>query len=111
MVPPGELYTFPPDMFTGPESHLPAWAVERLTPQPFMYLDRPFALSTNAAEKLPRTYLAATVGVPEEWRETAHEPFRKPPWRYREFDGDHEVLLTDPELLTSVLLDVVPRST
>jgi pimeloyl-ACP methyl ester carboxylesterase len=104
---PGALHTHPPMQVM--LEMVPAWVAERLVPQPAMDIDRPILLPARAAEQLPRTYLAATVGEPgfEHWREAWISDVRSPPWRYREYHGDHEVMLKDPELTASLLLAVL----
>ncbi|MEV5848589.1 alpha/beta fold hydrolase [Streptomyces sp. NPDC051985] len=96
----------------GFEGAVPDWAAPRLTPQPASELDRPIPVSAPASAQLPRTYLQAGKGPSMakpggDWVAPWFDEVQSPPWRFTEYDGDHEVMLTDPDRLVRLLLAAV----
>lgn len=97
---PGPVHTFPP--MESITDGLPEWARDRLTDQPATDLTEPLLLPTDAAARLPRTFVAAAGAAVVD----AFAPeVRRPPWRYLEYDGDHEALLKAPGVVTAALLE------
>lgn len=94
----------------GMVEHLPKWAGDRLVPHPANDLWDPILLPAAAAEKLPRTYLAAGVNaLPDGWEFRPLDMVRQAPWRYIEYDGDHEAPVTHPQVITPLLLEIAAQ--
>src|SRR5205823_7192118 len=79
-----------------------AWAVARVTDQPFRSYEEPLR-STAQAARLPRTYIHCTRSnsIAPAMRERA----RGEGWRFRELDTGHSAMLSAPEATAELLLE------
>lgn len=82
------------------------WVGPKLVPQPFKTLTTPVRLKNPTALVLPRTYIycnGPAMGFFEafaEWTRTGKG------WRYRELATGHDAMVTMPQQLTDLLLEV-----
>jgi pimeloyl-ACP methyl ester carboxylesterase len=79
----------------------------KLTPQPIRTFQQPVRLTNPAAVSLPRTYVHCTSGplVPS-FAPFAVRTRSAPGWRYYELATGHDAMLTAPETLAGVLIEV-----
>jgi pimeloyl-ACP methyl ester carboxylesterase len=83
-----------------------AWLQAKVVDQPFATFEQPVRCRNAAASALPRTYILCTSPASFAW---AAEPVRADSrWRYRELHTGHDAMVTEPEELTRLLLEVCP---
>lgn len=83
-----------------------AWALPRLTPQPWLPVSEPLQLRRFPDVGLPMTYLVCADDrglTPERCRRYAA---RLPKARLRTLDGDHDIMISNPQALAAALLEV-----
>lgn len=98
---------FPPMPVTAfgipPDHPNAAWVLRQLTPQPESLYDSVLALDNPVGNGLPCTYIACTrpllasVASSQAWARS------QPGWRYIEIDACHDVMVTEPERLATML--------
>ena len=83
------------------------WAWEKFVSQPFETWRQPVRLVNPAAGVLPRTYIfcTATEGFP--FAPSAQRARTELGWRYRELATAHYAMITAPQQLTRLLLELV----
>ncbi len=109
MIEPGRI-TYP--VVQGILDQSPGWAAERLVAQPAIGLDQPIELGSGATTKPAMTYWIATVGPSacgpyDDWYAPWIDRFKSQGVPIREYAGDHEVILSDPKLTVSLILESV----
>lgn len=84
------------------------WMRSKLTPHPLKALTTPVTLGNPAARAIPRTFIACTE-KPLSDEEFAAETKKHAElgWGFRTIPTGHDAMITAPEALTSVLLDLV----
>ncbi|MBI3089626.1 MAG: alpha/beta hydrolase [Candidatus Tectomicrobia bacterium] len=83
-----------------------AWALPRLTPQPWLPVSEPVTLRRFPDVGLPMTYLVCSDDrglTPERCRRYAA---RLPHARLRTLDGDHDIMISNPQALAAALLEL-----
>lgn len=95
---PGE-YGVPP----GPDAD---WLRRRMTPQPFGTFNSALRLQSPPGNGLPRTYVACTA--PEYAPLAGHRAWARaqPGWGWRDLAAGHDAMVTAPDLLTELLLEL-----
>lgn len=89
-----------------PEHPDAAWVERRLTPQPESLYDSPLALANPVGNGLPSTYIACTnpalpaVASSQAWARA------QPGWRWMEMDTGHDVMVTEPQRLARLLVEM-----
>jgi pimeloyl-ACP methyl ester carboxylesterase len=83
------------------------WAGEKFGSQPFKTWQQPVRLTNPAATTVPRTYIfcTATEGFP--FAPSAQRAREEAGWHYREIDAAHNAMMTAPQQLTELLLELV----
>lgn len=85
-----------------------AWVCTKLVPQPFKTLTQPLRLTHPAGFVGPKTFIACVATPAADWRDAMIERARtEPGWHYRELATGHDAMITAPQELTDLLLDVV----
>ena len=83
------------------------WANARRTPQSLATYEQAIRLS-NPQPAIARTYiLLAQKVVDDPFIRYARQAECDPTWQYRSFPGDHMAMLTQPEALAALLLEVL----
>lgn len=83
-----------------------AWLSRRLTPHPLKAYTEPLALRHPLGNGLPRTYIAVTDPWYPPLAEIRERIRRAPDWEWREIAAGHDAMLTSPEALASLLLEI-----
>jgi pimeloyl-ACP methyl ester carboxylesterase len=95
-----------PDKFGVSEPAQVAWLLRRLTPHPLKAYTEPLALRHALGNGLPKTYIAVT----DPWYPplaAIRERIRgQQDWGWREIAAGHDAMLTSPEALTDLLLEI-----
>lgn len=100
MPPPVTAFGIPPD------HPLADWVQERLTPQPACLYDSPLTLSAPPGQGLPRTYVACTAPAMPSVASSQAWVRQQPDWRWRELATGHDAMITDPDGVSEVLLQI-----
>ena len=80
-----------------------AWVTPRRVMQPLRTLEQPVHL-TGAGERLPKAYIYCTRARPGDvFRQFAERARTETDWRYFEIDASHNVHITAPEALATLL--------
>lgn len=97
----------PVTAFGIPADHVHApWVQRQLTPQPESLYDSPLLLGNPVGNGLPCTYVACTrpqlaaVASSQAWAKS------RPAWQWREMQACHDVMLTEPDQLAHLLVDL-----
>lgn len=84
------------------------WLQERITPQPLGVSEQPVRLTNPLAAALARTYvLCTTKPVRDLFAVYAERAAADRAWQLRMFAGDHMAMVSMPEALAALLLEVV----
>jgi pimeloyl-ACP methyl ester carboxylesterase len=81
------------------------WMVARMTPQPLRSFVEPVRLTNPAALALPRSYILCRQDEPSLFDSHAQRA-RSEGWGYSELQTGHDAMITVPEELGSILLEV-----
>ena len=85
-----------------------AWMQSKLTPHPIKPLTSPINLTNEAANAIPRTYIAcAGDATTDEDLAAAAEKYAAIGWGYRFLRTEHDAMITQPDELSNILLDLV----
>ncbi|MEZ4572353.1 MAG: alpha/beta hydrolase [Thermomicrobiales bacterium] len=108
----GEGWYWPPPSPDAPNLRVAdpddqAWMEEKLTPHPMGTSNSVIRLGNPAADKIPRTYISClphpTGGlIPIFTAQVQNDPS----WNYLELQASHDPMITDPDALTEVLIDI-----
>ncbi|MFW6075459.1 MAG: alpha/beta fold hydrolase [Chloroflexota bacterium] len=85
-----------------------AWFMARAVPHPFATFLQPLRLDSNAAGQVIRAFLYCTKEDPE-GGDYVPEYKSDPDWKYYELETGHWPMITMPDELTAVLLDMAER--
>lgn len=83
-----------------------AWMATRITAQPLRAFEEPVRLTNQAALALPRSYILCRQDEPSLFDSFA-EQAQGDGWGYYELMTCHDVMITMPEELAAILLEVV----
>lgn len=84
-----------------------AWMERRLAPIPVDTMAQPISLGNPAATDLQRTFIRCTDSEPEGLiPELARSVRDDPAWNYREIHACHDVMVTEPEALAKILIEI-----
>ncbi|MEQ8246046.1 MAG: alpha/beta fold hydrolase [Alphaproteobacteria bacterium] len=83
-----------------------AWLRTHLVPHPMGTLLAPSNLPADRAADLPRTFIYCTERQGKSFSQYAIAAREDPSWRYRELATGHDAMVTAPEELTDLLLEV-----
>jgi pimeloyl-ACP methyl ester carboxylesterase len=81
------------------------WMVARMTPQPFRPFVEPVRLTNPTALALPRRYILCRQDKPTLFDSHAQRASREG-WGYSELQTGHDTMITVPEALGNILLEV-----
>ena len=81
------------------------WMVTRMTPHPLRSFVEPVRLTNAAALALPRSYILCRQDKPSLFDSHAQRA-RREGWGYFELPTGHDAMITAPEALGSILLEV-----
>ena len=85
------------------------WVQERLTPHPYSTYEDPPASSTPKSASIPRTYILCTLGPLSSWMEPFAARARKLKWNVHTMAASHEVMITHPNELAEILLQIANK--
>ena len=92
---------------TNPE--MSKWVQERLAPHPYgPYEDAPPSGSPQSAS-IPRTYIHCTQGPISSWMDPFSARAKKLGWDVHSMDVGHGVMITHPDELAKILIQIVKR--
>lgn len=86
-----------------------AWMAEKLTPLPMGVSKTAMHLGNPAAEQIPRTFISCVPYPPAPGGLipiVAEHVKQDPTWNFRELHAGHDAMISDPEILSTVLLDI-----
>lgn len=83
-----------------------AWMQSKLTPHPLKPLITPLTL-TNPAAAIPRTYISCSEGATAVAITAEETRFTNLGWQYRHLPTGHDAMISMPEELTKILLELV----
>ncbi|MBV9785238.1 MAG: alpha/beta hydrolase [Acidisphaera sp.] len=83
------------------------WLARRMTPHPFGTFTSRLALDNPVGNSLPCTYITCTEPLHAALASTRDWVRDRPGWQLREIADCHDVMATDPEAFTALLLDIV----
>jgi hypothetical protein len=104
---PGPWDEFVRDVYGVTDEDERRWMVERLGPHPFRALTQPVQLANPAADDLPRTYIRCL-----EYQNVAFDRYASaardaaPLWRHRALQTSHDAMVTMPNELAELLLEL-----
>lgn len=84
------------------------WMQAKLTPHPLKTWETPLSFTNPASRSIPRTFISCTENLPSDEEIAAEE--RKVAalgWHYRFIPTGHDAMITAPEELTKILLELV----
>ena len=84
-----------------------AWMQAKLTPHPLKPLITPLTLSNPAARTISRTFIHCVEGLSEDELAAEAKKFHALGWAYRSLPTGHDAMITAPEELTKILLELV----
>jgi pimeloyl-ACP methyl ester carboxylesterase len=80
------------------------WLSRRMGPQPLRTFDKPLRLDGAATNSIPHTFVRCTA-YPG-FAEFGDKARDDPDWRYRELDAGHGAMVTHPQELASLLVEL-----
>jgi pimeloyl-ACP methyl ester carboxylesterase len=86
-----------------------AWVQERLTPHPYSTYEDPPASGTPQSASIPRTYIHCTLGPLSLWMEPFAARARKLGWNVHTMAVVHDVMITQPNKLAEILLQITNK--
>ena len=89
------------------DAPLARWYLERVTSHPLATYDEPVPVGNTQSTALPRTFIHCTGGPTAPVFAPFAEKAKTRGWPYYEIATGHEVMLTAPHELTSILLSVL----
>lgn len=84
-----------------------AWMHSKLTPHPLKPLTTPLTLTNPAAHAIPRTYISCNEGATAEDIAAEEARFNSLGWQYRHLATGHDAMITMPEGVANILLELV----
>ena len=84
-----------------------AWFRSKLTPHPRKPLTTPILLTDSAARMIPRTFIACVEGLSVEQHAAEAQRYADLGWEYCSLPTGHDAMITMPEALAGILLDLV----
>jgi len=85
------------------------WVQERSTPHPYSTYEDPPASGTPESASIPRTYIHCTLGYFSSWMEPFTARARKLKWNVFTMAAGHEVMITHPNELAEILLQIANK--
>jgi pimeloyl-ACP methyl ester carboxylesterase len=82
------------------------WMLDRLAPTPFGHLKDPVHRTNPVAEKLPRAYIRCRQYPHPRFDQHAEMAQRSALWRYRELAASHHPVVTMPDKVADLLLEL-----
>jgi hypothetical protein len=82
------------------------WVQERLTSHPYSTYEDPPQSGTPQSASIPRTYIHCTQGPISSWMEPYAARARKLGWSVHSMTVGHDVMITNPDMLAKVLLQI-----
>ncbi len=104
LVPPPPL-----DIFGLDEPGLESWAMARMTPQPFATYTEPVSAQSSGAPAVPGVYVHCVgnpPGTPDLFASSAAKAMARG-WQVISLDAGHLAMLTAPDQVARILLDLV----
>jgi pimeloyl-ACP methyl ester carboxylesterase len=87
------------------------WVQERLTPHPYSTYEDPPPVPDDPAKtaSIPSTYVHCTIGPFSSWMQPFTERARKLKWDVHTMEAGHDVMITHPNELAEILLQIADR--
>ena len=85
-----------------------AWMLARVGDHPYPTMTQPVRMTADTLNAMQRTYILTTEGPP--FREAADRAQRLGFRYYELFSADHDAMITQPEALVDIVLDLVPAA-
>ena len=83
-----------------------AWLKRRLVPHPFKSWSDPVRRFGNGYERLPKSFIRSTLPAGRPTSLSAERARRSPDWSYREIEAGHDAMISAPEALAAMLLEI-----
>lgn len=83
------------------------WMQSKLTPHPLKGVTTPLTLSNPAARAIPCTFIHCVEGLSSEEIAAEKQKFTDIGWNYRVITTGHDAMITAPDELTRMLLELV----
>ena len=101
----------PTSMLSIADPKMSQWVQERLTPHPYSTYEDPPPTPDDPAQSasIPRTYIHCTLGPLSSWMEPFAARARKLKWDVYSMDFGHDVMITHPNKLAEILLQIANR--
>jgi pimeloyl-ACP methyl ester carboxylesterase len=96
----------PPAMLGITDPTMAAWVALRLTPHPFRTYAQPIPVGSPASAALPRAFIHCTVGPTTRRFAPFAQQARAAGWAVRELATGHDAMLTAPQPLVELLLEL-----
>ena len=94
-----------------PEDHpLAAWVLRRLTPHPARSYESPLVLAHPLGNGLPCSYIQCTAPVFASLEGSRRLARRQSGWRYSEIATGHDAMVTAPDELSRLLMEIAQSS-
>jgi pimeloyl-ACP methyl ester carboxylesterase len=97
----------PPDWTFGVTGTELDWLRSKLTSHPLKTLETPFSFTNPAARSIPRTFIHCIEGASEDEIANQENECIQMGWKYRKLPTGHDAMITAPEELTHLLLELV----
>jgi pimeloyl-ACP methyl ester carboxylesterase len=82
------------------------WMSSRLTPHPLKTWEMPLSFTSPAARSIPRTFIHCTEGASPEEITGQEKECAQMGWQYRQLATGHAAMITAPQELTELLLEL-----
>jgi pimeloyl-ACP methyl ester carboxylesterase len=101
----------PSSMLGISDSKMSEWVQERLTPHPHSTYEDPPPIPDDPAKSasIPSTYIHCSLGPLSSWMEPFAARSRKFKWDVYAVEAGHDVMITDPNKLAEILLQIANR--
>lgn len=102
----------PSSMLGITDAKMSDWVQKRLTPHPYStYEGVPIASgdATTESNTIPRIFIHCTNGPLSSWMEPFVIRARKLEWNIHTISAGHDVMITNPEDLAKILLQIVSQ--
>ena len=105
-----KLPSFPAEVFGVTNEDDLAWVKPRLSPHPFKTKLDAVRLTNLKAAQIPRTYIYCNNPAVGPFGQFAERLQADEAWQYLELATGHDAMITEPEMLSELLLEIAEKS-
>lgn len=105
-----KLPSFPAEVFGVTNEDDLAWVKPRLSPHPFKTKLDAVRLTNPKAAQIPRTYIYCNNPAVGPFGQFAERLQADEAWQYLELATGHDAMITEPEMLSELLLEIAEKS-